>query len=113
MGEDLGSNYLPIIIELRCQTPVASDPHKRVRWNTRDINRQAFSEAVEESMRSFQVEDMHLHNHIRRLNGAMIFAVAKHMGMSKPGKKTKSRSTTALRDAIKLRTILRRTVQLN
>ncbi len=28
VGEDLGSDHRPITIELRCQTPVASDPHK-------------------------------------------------------------------------------------
>ncbi len=33
VGEDLGSDHLPISIELRCQTPVASDPHKRAMWN--------------------------------------------------------------------------------
>ncbi len=43
VGEDPGSDHLPITIELRCQTPVASDPHKRARWNTRDVNWQAFS----------------------------------------------------------------------
>ncbi len=41
VGEDLGSDYLPITIELRWQTPVASDPHKRAKWNTRDVNWQA------------------------------------------------------------------------
>ncbi len=53
VGENLGSDHLPITIELRCQTPVASDFHKRARWNTRDVNWQAFLEAVEESVRSF------------------------------------------------------------
>ncbi len=38
VGEDLGSDHLPITIELRCQTPLASDHIKRVRWNTRDVN---------------------------------------------------------------------------
>ncbi len=31
VNEDLGSDHLPITKELRCQTPVASVPHKRVR----------------------------------------------------------------------------------
>ncbi len=41
VGEDLKSDLLPITIELRYQTPVASDPHKRARWNTKDVNWQA------------------------------------------------------------------------
>ncbi len=43
---------------LRCQTPVASDPHKRAQWNTRDVNWQALSQAVEDSVRSFHVQDI-------------------------------------------------------
>ncbi len=68
VGEDLGSDHLPITIELRCQTPVASDPHKRARWNTRDVNWQTFSEVVEESVCSFRAQDMNLRLRIRRLN---------------------------------------------
>ncbi len=49
VGEDLFSDHLPITKELRCQTPVTSDPHKRARRSARDVNWQAFSEAVEES----------------------------------------------------------------
>ncbi len=68
-----------------------------------DVYWQAFSEAVEESVRSIQVQDMNLRNNIRRLNRAMISAAAKHVGKSKPGRKTKPWSTPALRDAIKQR----------
>ncbi len=50
---------------------------------------------------------------IRRPNRAMISAAAKHVGKSKPGKKTKPCSTPALQDAIKQRSTLRRTVQSN
>ncbi len=113
VGEDFGSDHLPITIEFRCQTPVAPDPHKRARWNTRDVNWPAFSEAVEESVRSFEVQDMNLRHRIRRLNRAMISAAAKHVGKSKPGRKAKPWSTPAVRDAIKQRYILRRTVQSN
>ncbi len=31
VGEDLGPDHLPITKELRCQTPVAPDHHKRTR----------------------------------------------------------------------------------
>ncbi len=48
-----------------------------------------------------------------RLNRAMIFAAAKHVEKSKPDRKTKPWSIPALRDAIKLRNTLRRTVQSN
>ncbi len=99
-------NYI-ITIELRCQTPVASDPYKRVRWNTRDVDMQAFLEANEESVRSFHGHDMHLRLRIRRPNRAMISAAAKHVGKSKPGRKTKPWSTPALRYAIKQRNTLR------
>ncbi len=74
VGKGPGSDHLPITIELRCQTPVASDPQKRARWNIRDAYWQAFSEAVEESVRSFQVQDMNLRHRKRRLNRAMISA---------------------------------------
>ncbi len=60
VGEDISSDHLPITIELCSQTTVASDPHKRARWNTRDVNWQALLEAVEESERSFPVQDMNL-----------------------------------------------------
>ncbi len=113
VGEDLGSDHLPITIELRCQTPVTSDPHKRARWNTRDVNWQVLSEAVEESVRIFQAQDRNLRLRIRRLNRAMISAAAKHVGKSKPDGKTKLWSTSALRNAIKQRNTLRRTVQSN
>ncbi len=56
---------------------------------------------------------MNLRHRIRRLNRAMISAAAKHVGKSKPGRKTKTWSTPALRDAIKQRNTLRRTVQSN
>ncbi len=56
---------------------------------------------------------MNLRRRIRVLNRAMISAAAKHVGKSKPGRKTKPWSTPALRDAIKQRNILRRTVQSN
>ncbi len=109
VGEDLGCDHLPITLELRCQTPVASGPHKRARWNTRDVYWQAFSEAVEESVRSFQAHDMDLRLRIHRLNRAMISAAAKHVGKSKPDRKAKPWSTPALRDAITQRNTLRRT----
>ncbi len=82
VGKDLGSDHLPITIGLRCQTLVASDSHKRAQWNTRDVNWQAFSEAVEESVRSFQVQDMNFRLRIRRLYRAMVSAAAKQF---KPG----------------------------
>ncbi len=109
VGEDLGCDHLPITLEFRCQTPVASDPHKRARWNTRDVYWQVFSEAVEESVRSFQAHDMDLRLRIHRLNRAMISAAAKHVGKSKPDIKAKPWSTPALRDAITQRNKLRRT----
>ncbi len=79
----------------RCQALVASDPHKRAQWNTRDVNCQEFRICI------------------RRPNRAMISAAAKHVGKPKPDKKTKPWSTPALRDAVKLRNCLRRTVQSN
>ncbi len=82
VGEDLGSDHLPITIELRYQPPVASDPQKRARWNNRNVNWRAFLEAVEESVRSFQAQDMNLRLRIRRLNRAMISAAEKHVGKS-------------------------------
>ncbi len=88
MGEDLSSDHLPITIEPRCQTPAASDPYKWARWNTRDVNYHEVSEAVEESVRSFQAQDMHLRFRMRHLNKAMISTAAKHLGKSKPGKNT-------------------------
>ncbi len=54
---------------------------------------------------------MNLRLRIRRLNRAMISAAAKHMGKSKPDRKTKPWSTTALGGAIKQHSTLRRTVQ--
>ncbi len=48
VSEDLGSDHLLITIELRCQTPVESDPQKRARWNTRNVNWQVFLESVGE-----------------------------------------------------------------
>ncbi len=102
-----------IIIKLRHQTPVASSPHKRTRWNTRDVNWQVFLEAVKESVHSFQAQDMHLRLCLRRLNRALISAAAKHVGKSKPVKKAKPWSTPALRDAINQRNTLRQTVQSN
>ncbi len=81
--------------------------------NTRDVNWQAFSEAVEESVRSCHVQDMNLRHRISRLNRTMISAAVKHVGKSKHGRKTKPWSTPALRDAIKQRNSLRRTVQSN
>ncbi len=86
VGKDLSSDHLPITNAFRCQTPVASDPHKRAQWNTTDVNWQAFSQAVEDSVRPFQVQDMNLHLHIRRLNRATISAA----GKSKPDRKTMS-----------------------
>ncbi len=56
---------------------------------------------------------MNLRLRIRRLNRAMISAAARHVGKSKPGRKTKPWSTPALRDAIKQRNTFRRTVQSN
>ncbi len=94
-------------------SPEVADLHMRARWNTRDVNWQAISEAVEESVRSSQAQDMHLRLRIRRLNSVLISATAMHVGKSKPGKKTKPRTTPPLRDAIKLRNNLRRTVQSN
>ncbi len=61
----------------------------------------------------FQVQDMKLRHRIRRLNRAMISAAAMHVGKSKPDSKTKPWSTSALRDAIKHRNTVRRTVQSN
>ncbi len=89
---ELFLNYI-ITIQLRCQTPVASDPYKQVRWSTRDVGWQAFLEANKESVGSFHGHDMHLRLRIRRPNRAMISAAAKYVGKSQPAKKTKPWST--------------------
>ncbi len=64
-------------------------------------------------MSFFKAQDIRYRIRICHLNRAMISAAAKHVSEPKPGKKTKTWSTQAQRDAIKLRNPLRWTVQSN
>ncbi len=38
VGEDLGSDHLPITTTIRCEVPAASLSQCRARWNTRNVD---------------------------------------------------------------------------
>ncbi len=60
VGEDLGSDHLPITIAVSCQVPNPSVTHRCARWNTKDVNWQGFADAVDttlEKSRNFGTEE--------------------------------------------------------
>ncbi len=53
LGEDLGSDHLPITTTIGCEVPAASVSQRRARWNTSNVNWTSVSSAVEETKELF------------------------------------------------------------
>ncbi len=53
VGEDLGSDHLPITTTIRCEVPAASASQRGARWNTMTVDWNSFSAAVEEAIELF------------------------------------------------------------
>ncbi len=81
VGEDLGSDHLPITTTIRCEEPAASAFQCRARWNTRNVDWNAFSAGVEEAIKLFSTAPMPLGDRVHCLNSVLL-AAAKLMWKS-------------------------------
>ncbi len=106
VGEDLGFDHLPMTTTIRCEVPAASAS----RWNAKNVDWNAFSAAVEEATELFSTAPMLLSDRAHRFNSALLATANLHVGKFKAGRYTKPQSTPELREAIKKRNALRRTV---
>ncbi len=94
VGEDLGSDHLPITTTITCE------------WNS-------FSAAVEEATELFLPAPRSLRSSVHRFNSVLLATTKLYVGKAKAGRYTKPWSTPELREAIKKRNALRRTISDN
>ncbi len=73
VGEDLGSDHLPIIKVICCQVPNWSVTYQRARWNTKDVNWQAFADVVDTSTAGCLPEPIALRNRALLPNRTLMF----------------------------------------
>ncbi len=85
VGEDLGSDRLPITTTIRCEVPAASASQRRTRWNTRNVYWNSFSAAVEEAIELFSTAPLSLGDRVHRFNSVLLAAAKLHVGKSKAG----------------------------
>ncbi len=83
VGEDLGSNRLPITTTIRCEVPAASASQRRTRWNTRNVYWNSFPAAAEEAIELFSTAPLSLGNRVHRFNSVLLAAAKLHVGKSK------------------------------
>ncbi len=86
---------------------------RRARWNTRNVEWNAFSAAVGEAIELFSPAPIALHVRTHRFNSALLAAAELHVGKSKAGRYSKPWSTPELREALKKGNALRRTITDN
>ncbi len=89
VGENLGSDHLPITIAISCQVSNPSVTHRRARWNTKDVNSQGFADAVDTAIAAYPPEPISLRDRVLRLNNTLISAAKTHVGKSKIGRYAK------------------------
>ncbi len=110
VGENLDSDHLPITTTITCEVQAASASYRRARWSTNNVDWNAFSPDVEEAIDQFSPAPMSLRDRVHRLNSALLAVAKLGVGKSKAGRCIKPWSTPELREAIKKRNALRRTI---
>ncbi len=84
VGEDLGSDHLPITIAISCQVPNTSVTRRRARWNTTDVNWQGFAAAVDTAIAAYPPEPISLRDRVLRLNNTSKKQAARNLQLLQP-----------------------------
>jgi len=108
VGEDLGSDHLPVVVHIKCKiTATRQQGNNRPRWRCNGVDWESFRESVEEAVWELD-ESVPLAKRISQFNSALINAATEHVGKCKRGPRSNDWITPEVRAAIKKRNRLRR-----
>ena len=110
IGEDLGSDHLPMMIVMNNQVKHQPVFGTRARWRTNEVDWSQFTDEVDREMAQFPTNRISLLNRIRRFAGVLTRIAAKVVRKVKPGKKTRVYLTPAVKKAVSKRNRARRKI---
>jgi len=110
--QGIGSDHIPILITYQDHIPrVNSKPS--FKWKLKDANWASFRTEVERNIPSNYEKKMNVNKLEKKLRRAILKAAGKHIGKKKITENTKSYLTQEVKEEIKKRNALRRTVKDN
>ena len=112
----MGSDHLPIVMSVDCQiVTLQPPPITELRWNWKKADFVGFSKKVDDTIRNapISLEEAPIDVHTRFLNDAMLSAAKAHIGKVKASTNSKEWLSKDIREAIKLRNRLRRSIASN
>ena len=108
VGEDLGSDHLPIVVHVKLKiTATRQQVNSRPRWRRNGVDWEPFRASVEEAVLELD-ESEPLVNRISQFNSILIKAAKEHVGKCKRGPRSNEWITPEVKAAIKKRNRLRR-----
>ena len=112
--DPLGSDHNPIVFELRLNWSSLSEAPAVLRWNWRGADWPAFQLRVEEGVAHLPIgSGARLTEMVASLTEVIVEAARTHVGMVRPARRSGNSLTPDLREAIRLRNSLGRTIGEN
>ena len=100
VGEDLGSDHLPIVVQVKLKiTATRHQANNRPRWKRNGVDWEPFRAAVEEAVLELN-ENEPLVKRISQFNSTLISATKEHVGKCKRGPRSNDWITPEVRAAI-------------
>jgi len=110
----LGSDHNPIVIELHLHWTSLQEASTVLRWNWRGASWPEFQQFVEDRVPHLPSgRDVSLTEMVRSFSETIVEAARTHVGMVRPGRRSGNTLTPELREAIRHRNSLGRTIGLN
>ena len=112
----MGSDHLPIVMSVDCQiVTLQPPPITELRWNWKKADFVGFSKKLDDTIKNtpISLEEAPIDVRTRFLNDAMLSAAKAHIGKVKASTNSKEWLSKEIREAIKLRNRLRRSIASN
>ena len=113
--EDIGSSdHTPIMININAPVDHGSVFKGQIAWKTNGVDWTSYTEALERALELIDLpSDATVHSRYKAFHTAIIETATKTVGTIKPGRRTRSWETPAVREAIRRRNRLRKSVRTN
>ena len=107
--QDLGSDHLPIIFNIRSNLALQQKISRPPKWRA-NVDLSSFTAELENEFLDLE-EEPNIHRRVRRFQEKVIKAAEKHVGKTVPGKRRKGTMNPRVRDAVTKRNSLRENVK--
>ena len=113
--EDMGSDHLPILLELECGVSAVKQASPGLRWRWGKADWDGYRREVEQKVVEVkeEVREWSISKKSSFIVDTMLSAAKSHVGQAKPRATSKVWMTEEVKTAVKKRNLLRRTVGVN